>query len=97
MAGPANRRAEMWAASRAWLTDEGGADIPDLDALQADACAPGYRRDLHQRLLLEPKDEMKRRGVRSPDLWDAVALTFAEPVADVEFNAAIELPNYGIV
>ena len=25
---------------------------------------------------------MRRRGAASPDQWDAVALTFAEPVAD---------------
>jgi hypothetical protein len=31
--------------------------------------------------LLEKKEDMRRRGVRSPDEWDAVALTFAEPVS----------------
>lgn len=80
MAGFANRRAEMWGLSKEWLEDEGGADIPDLDSLQADACGPGYRRDTNQRLLLESKDDMKRRGIRSPDEWDAIALTFAAPV-----------------
>ena len=29
---------------------------------------------------LETKDELRRRGVRSPDYADALALTFAEPV-----------------
>ena len=80
MAGPKNRRAEMWADSRDWLDDEAGADIPDSDTLHADACGPGYHYDIIQRLLLESKDEMKARGVRSPDEWDALALTFAEPV-----------------
>jgi hypothetical protein len=80
--GPKNRRAEMWSASRDWLEQEGGADIPDLDSLQADACAPGYGYDLGQRLVLESKEKMAARGVRSPDEWDAVALTFAEPVAE---------------
>ncbi len=31
--------------------------------------------------MLEKKDDMRRRGAASPDQWDAVALTFAEPVA----------------
>ena len=80
--GPRNRRAEMWMRSRDWLDEEGGVDIPDRDSLQSDACAPGYFYDLQQRLLLEAKERMAARGVRSPDEWDAVALTFAEPVAE---------------
>jgi hypothetical protein len=50
--------------------------------LQAGACGPGYGYDSNTRLLLEKKDDMHRRGAASPDQWDAVALTFAEPVAD---------------
>lgn len=82
-AGPRNRRAEMWLRSRDWLDEPGGADIPDLDSLQADACGPAYSYDVNQRLLLESKEHMRARGVRSPDDWDAIALTFAEPVAEV--------------
>src|SRR5262245_12489494 len=78
--GPANRRAEIWLKSREWLEDDAGASIPDLDSLQADACGPGYRYDSHSRLLIEAKDDMRKRGIPSPDEWDAVALTFAEPV-----------------
>lgn len=81
--GPRNRRAEMWMLSRDWLDEPGGVQIPDSDALQADACAPGYSYDSNQRLLLESKEKMRSRGVSSPDEWDAVALTFAEPVAPV--------------
>lgn len=79
-AGPRNRRAEMWMRSRDWLDEPGGADIPDEDSLQSDACGPGYSYDMNQRLLLESKEHMRARGVRSPDEWDAIALTFAEPV-----------------
>lgn len=82
-AGPRNRRAEMWSRSRDWLSEPGGADIPDTDSLQADACGPGYSYDVNQRLLLESKEHMRGRGVRSPDEWDSVVLTFAEPVAEV--------------
>lgn len=80
--GPRNRRAEMWKRSNDWLADVAGVDIPDLDSLQADACGPGYSYDANQRLLLESKEHMRARGVRSPDDWDAIALTFAEPVKD---------------
>jgi hypothetical protein len=80
---PLNRRAEMWMKSKEWLEDVGGADIPDSDSLHADACGPGYKYDSNTRLQLESKDDMRRRDVPSPDEWDAVALTFAEPVGPV--------------
>lgn len=78
--GPRNRRAEMWMRSKKWLEDVAGAQIPDSDSLQADATAPGYKYDMHSRLLLESKEDIGKRGMRSPDEWDAIALTFAEPV-----------------
>lgn len=79
--GPLNRRAEMWMRSKEWLEDPAGVEIPDSDSLQADACGPTYKWDSNTRLKLESKDDMRKRGVPSPDEWDAVALTFAEPVA----------------
>lgn len=78
--GPKNRRAEMWYRSREWLKQPGGADIPDEGVLQSDACAPGYRYDASQNILLESKEQMRKRKVRSPDYWDAIALTFASEV-----------------
>ncbi len=80
--GYLNRRAEMWGKSKDWLEEPAGVDIPDRDDLQADAMAPGYKYDSLTRLVLESKDDIRKRGLRSPDEWDAVALTFAEPVVD---------------
>ncbi|MFD0738247.1 hypothetical protein ACFQZQ_02950 [Lysobacter koreensis] len=91
--GPLNRRAEMWMNSKEWLEDVAGADIPDDDALQGDACGPGYKYDSHARLQLEKKEDMRRRGVASPDGWDAVALTFAEPVGPNTFGGALNYPD----
>lgn len=79
--GPLNRRAEIWMKSREWLEDPAGVQIPDSDSLQADACGPSYKYDSNTRLQIEKKEDMRRRDVPSPDEWDAVALTFAEPVA----------------
>lgn len=79
--GYLNRRAEMWGKSKEWLEEPGGADVPDSDSLQADACAPGYKYDSLTRVQLESKEDIRKRGMRSPDEWDAVALTFAEPVS----------------
>lgn len=96
--GPLNRRAEMWDDSRDWLMDELGADIPDWDSLQADACGPGYRYNINQMLVLEDKKDMIKRGVRSPDEWDAIALTFAEPVNDATgAGEKLVMPDFGVV
>lgn len=83
VAGYENRRAEMWGLSRDWLEDEGGADIPDQDSLQVDACAPGFHyHPTRDTLLLESKAAMKIRGIASTDEWDSIVLTFAEPVTE---------------
>lgn len=92
--GPRNRRAEMWERSRDWLSEPGGADILDEDSLQADACAPGYHYDTNQRLLIESKEHMRARGVRSPDEWDAVVLTFAQPVQQKSAEARDHRPAF---
>ena len=90
--GPKNRRAEMWKRSKDWLEEPGGVDIPDEDALHTDACGPGYSYDANQRLLLESKEHMRSRGVKSPDGWDAVVLTFAEPVAPAKPKVMPKIP-----
>lgn len=95
--GPLNRRAEMWDDSRDWLMDELGADIPDRDSLQADACGPGYRYNVNQMLVLEAKEDMIKRGIRSPDEWDATVLTFAEPVNDATAAKRLDIPAFGAV
>jgi len=95
--GPLNRRAEMWMKSKEWLEDPAGARVPDRDSLQADACGPTYSYDSNSRLKLESKEHMRARGAKSPDEWDAVALTFAEPVApDAGFGRRIEYPRSGV-
>jgi hypothetical protein len=94
--GPYNRRAEMWMRSRDWLNEPGGADIPDEDSLQADACGPGYHYNANSYLLIESKEHMRDvRKVRSPDEWDAVALTFAEPVGADETSHVSPLQARG--
>jgi hypothetical protein len=74
----ANKRAEIWSAMREWL--KGGA-IPDDDQLDAELCAPMYGYNAQNAILLEAKEAMRKRGVPSPDMADALALTFAYPVS----------------
>jgi len=74
----ANRRAEMWGRLRDWLED--GAQIPDDDALHGEMTSVQWGFDSSGRFRLERKEQMKKRGVKSPDRADAVALTLALPV-----------------
>ena len=73
-----NKRAEMWGLMKEWLLDL-PCQIPDNDSLHADLCAVNYKIDSNSRTQLEKKEDMKRRGIRSPDEGDALALTFALP------------------
>lgn len=77
----ANKRAEMWHELAAWL--KSGGAIPALDALKLELATPTYRFDAANRIILESKDDIKKRlpDAGSPDLADALALTFAQPVA----------------
>lgn len=78
MPGPKNRRAEMWQRMAEWLLLEEGVSIPDLDALQKDLCSAQTKATTTNDLLLESKQELRKKGIRSPDLADALALTFAD-------------------
>ena len=84
-----NKRTEMWGLMKEWLDDPNGVLIPDDAELHADLVGPGYRYDSEQRVLLEKKEDMKKRGVRSSDCGDSLALTFAKPVVRLEYQAAI--------
>ena len=74
-----NRRSEMWYGIREWL-QEGGA-IPDDTRLMKELSAPVYSFNASGKIQLESKDDIKERLGFSPDLADALALTFAMPVA----------------
>jgi hypothetical protein len=75
-----NRRTEMWVEMSQWLRN-GGA-IPNDITLKQELATPVYWYDPQGKKVLESKDEIKKRlqGGSSPDLADALALTFAHPV-----------------
>lgn len=84
-----NKRVEMWDTMGRWLEVEGGVDIPDDDSLHGDLIAPTYTHNLvRNQKVLESKEQMVKRGISSPDDGDALALTFAFPVAEPEPRAA---------
>lgn len=80
-----NKRAECWDLCNQWLK-ETPCDIPDLDTLHGDLMAPQYKFDSNSRLQLESKEDIKKRGLASPDEGDALTLTFAAPIISSQTN-----------
>ena len=79
-----NKRAEMWGAMRDWLKT---AAIKEDRQLKADLVGPTKKPNSAGTIFLEGKKEMKARGLASPDAADAIAVTFAFPVAHREYTA----------
>jgi hypothetical protein len=76
-----NKRAEMWGAMRDWLKT---GHIPSDRFLKTDLISPRTKPDSRGTLFLESKKDMKARGLASPDAADAIAVTFAFPVASTD-------------
>jgi hypothetical protein len=95
----ANKRAEIWGVMRDWLP---GAMLDYDPELQADLTGVeyGYRMlDGRDAIQLERKEDMKKRGLASPDNGDALALTFSYPVQPSDHTRQIvggilRKPNY---
>ena len=77
-----NKRAEMWGDMRDWLKS---AAIPSDRYLKSDMISPLMKPDSKGAIFLESKKDMKARGLASPDSADAIALTFAYPVASRQY------------
>lgn len=77
----ANLRSLIWERMREWLKS---GDIPaKATQLASDLVTPGFHHERKtQRQLIESKEDIKGRGLPSPDYADALALTFAEVVAN---------------
>ncbi len=72
-----NKRAEMYGLMKKWL---GTGQIPDEQSLIDDLTGVQYGFANENKIQLEKKEDMKKRGLASPDIADALALTFAFPV-----------------
>ena len=74
----ANKRAEMWSDMKKWLQE--GGTVENKQEILTDLTGPEAAINRRGKLQLESKDDMKRRGLASPNYADALALTFAQPV-----------------
>lgn len=85
-----NKRAEMWWDMAEWVK---GACLPGLQELAQDLTAPRFTyANAKGKLQLESKDDLRARGLPSPDVGDALACTFAAQVAPTD-PYAVEKPN----
>lgn len=70
-----NRRAEVWGLMRNALRER--LELPKDEELKQDLIGPEYGFTPTQQILLERKEDMKKRGLASPDKGDALAMTWA--------------------
>ena len=77
-----NKRAELWGAMKEWLKS---ASIPDDRRFKSDLTGVMVKPTSSGVIQLESKKDMKARGLASPDAADALAVTFAFPVAHREY------------
>ena len=71
-----NKRAEMWDRLRSWLRT--GADLPYSVDTRKSLIGIEYGYDEKEKIRMERKKDMKKRGLDSPDEGDALAYSFAE-------------------
>lgn len=71
-----NLRAELWSDMRDWFYGELPVQIPDDDQLHGELCSLGFKENSSGQLQIESKDELRARGLPSPDGADALSLTF---------------------
>jgi hypothetical protein len=88
-----NKRAEMWGTMKDWLKT---ASIPVDRQLRADLLGPMKKPDSSGTIYLEGKKEMRSRGLASPDAADALAVTFAFPVAHREYTEPVRRSNIAL-
>ena len=85
-------RDDLWMSVKDWLGTR-AVKLPKDDALRQELVAPRYSFTSLGKIVVESKDSMRRRGMRSPDLADALCLTFAGQAAQVGGRALAWKPG----
>jgi len=92
----ARQRDELWFRGREWL-EARDCKLADDDGLIAELTTPTYSLLSNGKIKVEGKDELKRRGVASPNKADAFLLTMAQTLVNARHNKPIKYSNLGIV
>lgn len=85
----ANKAAEMWDRMRTWLPT---GYLDEDETLATDMTGREYGFSSADQIVLERKEDMKKRGLASPDDADALSLTFAHPALELE-PVEVETPG----
>lgn len=85
-----NLRAFMWSEMKEWLKT---ASLPNEAELRVELTALRYKFKGGE-LLLESKEDAKRRGIKSPNKADALAMTFAHPTISADKVKGRRLPRH---
>jgi hypothetical protein len=83
----ADKRSEIW-----YVMSQGVKSVlclPGDTELVSELTGPSFFFDQRSKMRLESKDDLKKKGLKSPDKSDSLALTYAEPV-----HADVYAPSY---
>jgi phage terminase large subunit len=75
-------RDELWLSVKSWLETK-TVKLPHDETLRHELVAPRYNFTSSGKIVVESKDSLRKRGMRSPDLADSLCLTFAGAAAFV--------------
>jgi hypothetical protein len=89
-------RDELWLSLRDWLRER-GCKLPEDRVLREEICAPTYTYTGTGKLVIESKDSMRKRLRRSPDMADALCMTFAGMAAGIGGRATKWVPGEALV
>lgn len=85
-------RDDLWMSVKDWLGTR-AVKLPNDESLRQELVAPRYSFTSLGKIVVESKDSMRRRGMRSPDLADALCLTFAGQAAQIGGRALAWKPG----
>jgi len=89
-APPRRLRDHLWQEMARWVREDGptfkGLERDNAEDLAGELASVKYKIDSSGCLVVESKDEMKRRGLRSPDIADALGLTFAPSGSNIKID-----------
>lgn len=89
-------RDELWWKSREWLQEK-DCRLEDDPDLIGELTSPKYSFTSSGKILIESKEEMKKRGVPSPNVADAWNLTFADSGMGGHKWKSLDYPPMGYV
>ena len=83
-----NLRAELWFKLKDWLAAK-DCKLPSDSGLFSELVSPQYQFTSSGKMKIESKDEMRKRGLPSPDKADAICLTLASDAATATFGSKL--------